>query len=456
MESDDAKRGIWSSKIGFIFAAAGSAIGLGNIWRFPTVAGRSGGAAFVILYLICIFIIGLPVLIAELSIGRHTRKNPIGAMKSLAPNTRWKYLGGYCLVISICVLSYYAVIAGWVVGYVAKAVSGELMKISSAADSESIFTNFAKNPFYEVGLLALFLILTASVIWRGVKGGIEKVTKILMPVLLVILCALVIRSVTLPGASEGLAFYLKPDFSKINFNTFLEALGQALFSLGLGMGIMITYGSYISKKDNIASSAAYVALFDTGIAIMAGFMIFPALFAMGMEPDIGPSLIFQVVPAMLAEMPGGYFFGVGVFLLISIAALTSTISLLEVPVAYAVDEKGWSRRKAVLLLGSLVFILGTFSALSYGASDFLTNLPWLNISFFGAIDKTFSEIAPAVCALIEALFLGWIWKTAKAIEEIEAEGVIFKYKKIWIPFIKIITPLLILIIFANLIKGVFF
>jgi len=456
MELEDTSRGLWSSKIGFIFAAAGSAIGLGNIWRFPTVAGRSGGAAFVILYLICIVIIGLPVIIAELTIGRHTRKNPVGAFKSIAPDTGWKYLGIYCIVISIAILSYYAVIAGWVVGYVIMAISGQFMKISTAADSTAIFTNFAKNPIFEIGLLIVFLFLTASVIWRGVQGGIEKFSKILMPVLLLLLFALVIRSVTLPGASEGLSFYLKPDFSKIDFNTFLEALGQALFSLGLGMGIMITYGSYISKKDNLVSSAAYVALFDTGIAIMAGFMIFPALFAMGMEPDIGPSLIFQVIPAMLAKMPGGYFFGVGVFLLISIAALTSTISLLEVPVAYVVDEKGWNRGKAVFIIGALVFILGIFSALSYGASGFFSNLPGINVSFFGLIDKIFSEIVPATCAFIECLFLGWIWKTAKAIEEIEGEGIIFKYKRIWVPFIKVISPLLILVIFINLIKEIFF
>jgi len=456
METEDTKRGIWGSKIGFIFAAAGSAIGLGNIWRFPTVAGRSGGAAFVFLYLICIFMIGLPVLITELSIGRHTRKNTVGAFKKLAPNTGWKYLGVWGLVSGIAILSFYAVIAGWMFGYFFKALSGELLRIETITDSELIYTNFAKNPLLQLGLLALFIFLTALVIWRGVKGGIEKWSKILMPILLLLLIALVIRSVTLPGASKGLSFYLKPDFSKINLNIFIEALGQALFTLSLGMGTMLTYGSYLSRKDNLSTSALYVCLFDTGIAIMAGFMIFPALFAMNMSPDIGPSLIFQVIPVILAKMPGGYFFGVGIFLLIAIAALTSSISMLEVPVAYFVDEKGWSRGKSVTVLGSIAFVAGIFSALSSGASNFLSKLPGINLDFLNFMDTIFSQFGLATGSLLEALFLGWVWSTAKAIEEIEAEGVIFKYKKIWVPFVKVITPLLILIIFGDLIRRTFF
>jgi len=456
MESDDVKRGIWGSKIGFVLAAAGSAIGLGNIWRFPTVAGRSGGAAFVIIYLVCIFMIGLPVLVTELSIGRHTRKNTVGAFKKLAPNTGWKYLGIWGIIAGICILSFYSVIAGWIIGYFIKAITGGLQKINTTADSELIFTNFAKNPIYQIGLLAVFIVLTCLVIVKGVKGGIEKWSKILMPVLLLLLFALVIRSVTLPGASEGLSFYLKPDFSKINLDILVEALGQALFTLSLGMGTMLTYGSYLSKKDNLSTSALYVCLFDTGIALVAGLMIFPALFAMNMDPDLGPSLIFQVIPAMLAKMPGGYFFGTGVFLLIGIAALTSSISMLEVPVAYVVDEKGWSRKKAVTVLGSFAFVLGLFSALSNGAIGILSRLPLIKIDFLTFMDTAFSQFGLATGSLLEALFLGWVWGTANAIKEIEGEGILFRYKKIWVPFIKIITPLLILIIFADLIRRTFF
>ena len=217
MELKETQRGIWSSKIGFILAAAGSAVGLGNIWRFPTVAGRSGGAAFVVLYLFCVVIVGLPVMIAELSIGRHTRKNPVGAFEKLAPHSGWKYLGVLGIVTGIAILSFYAVIAGWIIGYFFKAVGGEFQRISTAAESEMIFTGFARNPFYQMLLLGVFILLTSLVIWRGVKGGIEKWSKILMPILIVILISLVIRSVTLPGSSKGLAFYLKPDFSKMNF-----------------------------------------------------------------------------------------------------------------------------------------------------------------------------------------------------------------------------------------------
>lgn len=456
MELDDTSRGIWSSKIGFIFAAAGSAIGLGNIWRFPTVTGESGGAAFVLLYLICIVIIGLPVMVAELTIGRHTRKNPAGAFEKIAPGTKWKYLGIFGIITAVCILSFYTVIAGWVVGYFIKAISGSLQTISTAAESKTIYTNFAKNPLFQILLPAFFLTMTSYVIYRGVKGGIERFSKILMPILLVILFFLVARSVTLPGASQGLSFYLKPDFSKIDFSTILEALGQALFSLSLGMGIMITYGSYLPKNDNVSMSALYVCLFDTALAILAGFMIFPALFAMGMNPDMGPSLIFQVIPAMLAKMPGGYFFGVGVFLLISIAALTSTISLLEVPVSYYVDEKGWTRKKTVVIIGSITFVLSVLSSLSEGASGFLTSLPLVHMKFFDIMDTAFANFALAIGSFLVAIFLAYVWKTAKAIEEIESEGVIFKYKKIWIPFIKFISPLLILVIFGNLIYATFF
>ncbi|MBN2365543.1 MAG: sodium-dependent transporter, partial [Calditrichaeota bacterium] len=362
MSSNTNDRGEWSSKIGFVLAAAGSAIGLGNIWRFPYVTGLNGGAAFVFVYLICIFIIGLPYLYAELVLGRFMQKNPVGAIHSLKPGSAWILVGGLGIVTGLFILSYYAVIAGWTFGYIFK------MLIPNTVT----FGEFVANPLLVIGLFAFFVFITVAVVHGGVQGGIEKWSKILMPVLFFLLVVLIIYSNFLPGSGKGLSFYLKPDFSKINGQVILAALGQAFFSLSLGMGLMVTYGSYISKDDNLISSGFYVALADTAIAIMAGLIIFPALFAMGQNPEAGPGLVFNVFPAIFGSMPLGTLVGVIFFILLSIAALTSTISLLEVPTAYLVDEKGLARKISVWLVGGSVFILGLPSLLSQGAVGWLS------------------------------------------------------------------------------------
>ncbi|HSQ47322.1 MAG TPA: sodium-dependent transporter, partial [Lutibacter sp.] len=280
MSNLETSRGNWGSKLGFIVAAAGSAIGLGNIWRFPYVAGENGGAAFVLIYIIFVVLIGLPVMIAELAIGRNTVKNPVGAFKKLLPQSLWKAIGGLGVITGIGILSFYAVIAGFTVGYFIKIILGDFNAIESAAQSGQIFAAFTANPYISIGLLLVFIILTVLVVMGGVSAGIERWSKILMPLLFLLLIILAIYSITLEGATKGLSFYLKPDFSKITLTTFARALGQALFSLSLGMGTMITYGSYISKRDNLVTSAAYVCFFDTLIAILAGLVMFPALFAM--------------------------------------------------------------------------------------------------------------------------------------------------------------------------------
>ncbi len=333
----DAQRGQWSSKIGFIFAAAGSAIGLGNIWRFPYVVGENGGAAFVLLYIIFVVIIGLPYMFAELALGRLSQKNPVGAIEAIKPGSPWKWVGVLGVLTGVGILSFYGVIAGWTFGYIFKMATGNV----------SDFSEFVSNPLMVLFLFALFMLLTTSIVYGGVEAGIERWSKILMPILFILLIGLIIYSVTLDGAGRGLAFYLQPDISKITGKTMLAALGQAFFSLSLGMGLMITYGSYVSKRDNIISSAFYIGLFDTMIAIMAGLIIFPALFAMGESPSAGPSLVFVVLPKLFIQMPGGLVVGTFFFILLTVAALTSTISLLEVPVAYLVDEKKVDRKKIV-------------------------------------------------------------------------------------------------------------
>ncbi len=448
MANLDTSRGSWSSKIGFVVAAAGSAIGLGNIWRFPYVAGQNGGAIFVIIYIFFVVLIGLPVMISELAIGRNTTKNPVGAFKMLFPNSLWKVIGGLGVITGIGILSFYAVIAGYTVGYFIKIVLGDFARIESAAQAGEIFASFTANPFISIGLLFLFVLLTVLVVMGGVSAGIERWSKILMPILLLLLILLAIRSITLPGAEQGLIFYLKPDFSKFTLTTLTWALGQALFSLSLGMGTMITYGSYISKKDNLVTSAGYVCFFDTLIAILAGLVMFPALFAMGMDPAGGPKLVFVVLPSIFAKMPGGMIFGAGIFLLLAVAALTSTISLLEVPVAYFVDEHGWKRKKAVILMGSVTFLMGIPSALALGANHFLTNFIKENFGFLDFMNALFGNYSLSIGAFFIAIFAGYQWGTKAVANEVEQQGNIFFLRRLWIFSIRFICPLAIFVILA--------
>jgi len=444
-------RGIWGSRIGFILAASGSAIALGNIWRFPYVAGQNGGAAFVFIYIMFILIIGLPVLIAELTIGRNTQKNPVGAFKKLFPQSLWKLVGVLGVFTCVAALSFYAVIAGFSVGYFFKILIGDFTQITSGDDSGQIFSQFTSNPFFTIGFLFLFILLTAFIVMGGVSSGIEKWSKILMPILFLLLIILAIRSITLEGATRGLEFYLKPDFSKITITTLAQALGQALFSLGLGLGLMITYGSYVSKQEKLITSATSICFFDTLIAIIAGLVIFPALFAMKMNPAEGPGLVFVVLPSIFTKIPLGMFFGAGLFLLISLAALTSTISILETPVAYYVDEKNWSRKKGTILISLVAFVMGVPSALSFGATELFSNLPLFEMGFLDMMNIVFGNYSLIIGAFFVAVFIGYKWGIKSATEEIERLGNKFKFKSIWAFLIRFICPIAIVIIFGYII-----
>lgn len=437
------QRSQWGSKLGFILAASGSAIGLGNIWRFPYTTGENGGAAFVLVYLICVIVIGIPVLIAELTLGRHTRRNPVGAIKKIIPKGWWKFVGYLGVIAGIVILSYYSVVAGWTIGYILK----------TALHQTGSFSDFIKDPISEVGYFIVFLALTMFVVLGGVKGGIERWSKILMPLLFIILLGLIIFSITLPGAEAGIKFYLNPDFSKITGNTILAALGQAFFSLSLGMGAMITYGSYINKKTNLINSATTVALSDSLIAIMAGLVIFPALFAAGMSPAQGPGLVFNVLPQIFSQMPGGTIVGVFFFILLAIAALTSSISLLEVGVAWAVDEIKLTRTKATLALGFAAFVVGIPSALSQGYSSFFSNLHLLGkTGFLDIVDFLFGSFALTFGGLILSIFIGWKWGSSKASDEI-MYGLDNNYKpllKIWSFLIRFVCPVVIFFVLLNI------
>jgi NSS family neurotransmitter:Na+ symporter len=442
------ERGLWSSKFGFIMAAAGSAIGLGNIWRYPYIVGENGGAAFVVLYLIFVLLIGLPYMLAEFSLGRATQLNPVGAIDKVKPGTKWRIAGFMGIITSVGILSFYGVIAGWTFGFIFK---------SLAADT-SDFGAFIANPIIEIGLYSFFIMITTLIVYKGVEGGIEKWSKILMPVLLLIIIGLIIYANMLPGSSAGLEFYLLPDFSKITFKTVLAALGQAFFSLSLGLGLMVTFGSYIPKSIDIFSAAIIIALTDAAIAIMAGLIIFPALFAMGENPASGPALVFIVFPQLFMQMPGGAIVGAFFFVLLSIAALTSTISLLEVPVSYFVDQKKFKRSKIVWLVAAFVFIVGLPSALSQGSVDFFTNLGLIPLSlsppdFLSQMSFIFGDMFLTVGALILCIFIAWVWGADKAAQELEIGSPLFKkFAPLWKILIKYLIPIVVFVILLGIFK----
>ena len=448
-------RDTWGSKAAFILAAAGSAIGLGNIWGFPTVAGQNGGAAFLLIYLVAVAFIGAPVMLAELIVGRKTGRNPVGAFKALAPRTAWVFVGGLGVLTGLAILSFYSVIAGWTLSYIIKTAAGTF---GPDADTAAIFAEVAGGPVSAIGWHLAFMAITIYVVLGGVRDGIERWTKVLMPVLFVLLVLLAVRAVTLSGASEGLEFYLKPDFSKVTGGVVLAAIGQAFFSLSLGMGAMITYGSYVSKRDNLVSSAAWVVAFDTSIAILAGLIIFPTLFHAGLEPGVGgPGMVFVVLTSLLSSIPpapwGGIVFGTGFFMLLGIAALTSSVSLLEVPTSWAVDERGWSRKRAAFVLGVIAFVIGIPSALANGAVPWLTNLPVVGTDFLTFLFTLFGQYSLVIGALLISLFVGWVWGVQAAGEEVRENDGKFPLGRVWSFLIRFICPVAITAILLNLVWG---
>ena len=443
MENQDlGRRGAWGSKVAFVFAAAGSAIGLGNIWRFPMVVGQNGGALFVLVYILAVALIGFSVMLAELAIGRYSQKNPAGAFEFIKPGSLWKLIGYFGILTAVCILSYYAVIAGWSAGYLVKTATGTFHSGITSELSDKIFTEFSADPIQTILFFLVMIGITTFIVSKGIKGGIERWTKILMPILFLLIVFLAIRALTLPGAKEGISFYLKPDFSQLSGKLVLFALGQAFFSLSLGMGIMVTYGSYISKSDNLVTSAGWVCFFDSLIALLAGIIIFPTLFAIpGIAPTAGTGLVFKVLPLIFSKIPGGVLFGTLFFCLFSIAALTSTISLLEVPVAYFVDERNWSRQKAAILVGLFIFGLGVPSVLSSGGLAFFTK-----INFMGNMDFIFNSLFLPIGALLICLFLGYVWGVKNAAQEVLSGNPRFKLQPLWAFSIKFLSPIMILII----------
>jgi len=437
----------WGSRFGFIMAAAGSAVGLGNIWKFPYLAGANGGAAFVVIYLAIILAIGVSVMLAEFTIGRASGLNAVGAFKKLAGGA-WPLVGWLGVLAGFLILSFYAVVAGWTIKYMIISFTG-LMETAKAGQAGAAFGAFLNASTEQVIYQVLFMVATIVIVHQGIGGGIEKACKVMMPALFVILLVLIVRANTLEGAGKGLEFYLMPDFSKVTGGTFLAALGQAFFSLSLGMGCMITYGSYLSKSESLPFCAVVVPLIDTAVAFLAGLAIFPAVFAFGMEPGAGPGLTFVTLPAVFAQMPMGEIFSCLFFLLLFFAAITSSISLLEVCVAYFKDEMGWSRPMASWVLGGAITLLGIPCALSLAEGT-----PWMiaGKSFFDSVDFLSSNVCLPLGGIFIALFVGWFWLEPARKEATNNGKISFSWEPLWIWSCRLVAPLAIAYIFVSGLK----
>jgi NSS family neurotransmitter:Na+ symporter len=401
----------FGSKLGAVLAAAGSAVGLGNIWRFPIETGQNGGAAFIIIYVACVFLLGIPIMMSEFFIGRHTQTNTAGAYRKLAPGTPWKWVGRLGVLSGFVILSYYSVVAGWTAEYTRLAISNSFDG-KSAADFPVIFNEFVSNPWKSVAWMLAFMIVTHFIVIRGVKSGIEKFSKVMMPALFIIMIILTACSIMLPGASEGLEFLLKPDFSKITGSVILCAMGQAFFSLSLGLGCLCTYASYFRSDTNIGKTALNVALIDTLVAIMSGFIIFPAVFNAGYaisSNDIGPSLLFITLPNVFQQAFGSVpllSYGVSVlfYFLLVVAALTSTISMHEVVTAYVSEEFNMSRRKAATIVTIACSTVGIVCALSFGP---FASVKLFDMNIFDLFDYVSSNIFLPVGGMFISIFTGW-------------------------------------------------
>jgi neurotransmitter:Na+ symporter, NSS family len=435
-------RGNWSSRFGFIMAAAGSAIGLGNLWKFPYLAGENGGGAFVIVYVALIIFLGFSLMLGEMAIGRKANSDAYGSYNKIKKG--FGFIGGMGILSGFLILSYYSVVGGWVLKYIVSSFS-EL-----PVDKAGYFGEFISSPIEPVIYHLLFMGATALIVIRGISGGIEKAAKILMPALFVLIILTAIRSLTLDGAMEGVRYYIFPDFSEITWSVFFAAMGQVFFSLSLGMGIIVTYGSYLNKEEDLEKDAFIIPGLDSFIAIISGFAILPAVFALGFEPSEGPGLMFITLPAVFENMPLGSIVSAIFFLLVLLAALSSSISLMEVTVAFGIDQLNMSRKKSVAVFTSMMFIIGIGASLSMGIWSGFT-IPWIDgesYVIFDFLDLITSYYLLPLGGLLSAIFIGYIWGVDGAVEEIEI-GSQFKMKKIWGVLIRVIVPIMLLIILLS-------
>jgi NSS family neurotransmitter:Na+ symporter len=442
---------MWSSRLAFIFAATGSAVGLGNIWRFPYTAGEFGGGAFVLVYLLCVAAIGLPIMIAEVMLGRRGRQSPINTMRALAAqqgaSPLWQLLGWMGIVSGFLILSFYSVIAGWTLAYVFRSVSGQFVGVDGAG-SELIFSALTADPERLLAWHTIFMVLVVMVVARGVSSGLERAVRWLMPALFVLLVVMVVYAAQAGDFSAGVSYLFTPDFGELRANAgsaILSAMGQAFFSLSLGMGAIMIYGSYLSSHASIGTNAAIIAGMDTLVAVLAGLAIFPIVFANGLEPGSGPGLIFQTLPVAFGQMPFGSLFGTLFFILLVFAAWTSAISLLEPMVAYLVENRGFSRVRASLLAGVTVWLLGIACLLSLNA--------WSGFTIFGKgildlFDYLTANVLLPLGGIFIAIFAGWILDEQVSRGELGADHSRLLYA-VWRWLIRWFAPVCVILVFLN-------
>ncbi|WP_315118147.1 sodium-dependent transporter [uncultured Clostridium sp.] len=451
MENKKIKRESFSGTIAVFFATLGSAVGLGNIWKFPYVVGQNGGGAFLLVYLICIIFIGIPVMVSEFYIGRKTHKNVMGAVKQLSPNPFWKSIGIFSIISAYFIMFFYSSVAGWVYSYVFKALRGDFSNVTSDSVS-ALFNKTVVGPLPPLVWQFIAITVVSLILIKGVEKGIERVTKTLIPLLFILIIVCGVRSLTLPGAYEGLSFLFKVEFSKITPGVVLSAMGLAFFKLSLGMGAMITYGSYFTKDTNLFTTSAKVAIADTIVSLLAGIAIFPAVFSFGMKPEAGPGLLFMTIPLVFSKLPFGNLLLVAFFFLTAIAATTAMISIVEVVIAYLTEEKGMKRSKAVIINAIIILSIGSLATLSADKASLLGNVPvFLGRGFFDTFDFISSNILLPVGGFLIAILIGYFVKKQYLINELSNNEnlknmfIIKLYRYILMG----ITPVLLIIVFLS-------
>ncbi len=435
----------FGSKLGVLAATAGSAVGLGNIWRFPYEVGENGGAAFILVYFTCIFLIGFPIMLSEFALGRLGQQNVMGTFRAMG-HKRWNWIGYAGVLCCFLIMGFYAVVMGWTLEYVYQAVVYGF-EGKTAEDLSQAFTDFSSQTGRPIYWSAVCIVATCAVILQGVTKGIERVSKMLMPLLFVLLIILGVRSLTLEGGMEGLRFLFTPDFSKIDPDVLLSAMGQAFFSLSLGMGCMITYGSYMSKKNNLGLTAFQVTSIDTLVALLSAIAVFPAVFAMGMSPAQGPQLVFVTLPSIFTQMPGGYVWAIAFFVLLAIAALTSTISLVEVVTAFFSEEFKMKRRTAAIMCSAIILGMAVLASLSMGI---WANVKILGHTFFDLFDTISAKYLMPIGGLGISIFSGWVLDQKRLELEVTNQGTLkARFFKGYVFVLKYLIPLAIVSIFLN-------
>ena len=436
----------FGSKLGVILATVGCAVGLGSIWRFPYMLGTNGRAAFLLIYILFMIFLGIPVMVTEFFIGRYSRSNTVGSFKKMAPGTKWCWIGYNGILAAFLILGFYAVVSGWTLEYVWQTVNGNLYS-TPGVDFTAGFDNFSSNALRPIFWTAVFIGLTHFVIASGVEKGIERASKIMMPLLFFILVVMCVRSVTLPNAEAGLVYLFKPDFSKLTSSVVLSAVGQAFFSLSLGMGCLITYSSYFGKDTNMLATAWQVTIINTFVAVLAGIMIFPAVFSFGIAPSAGAQLVFITLPNVFEQLPFSSLWSLIFYILLAMAALTSTISLHEVVTAYIHEEFRMTRKRAAWLVSIGVFILGILSSLSFGL---LKEFTIGGLIFFDALDYLTAKIMLPLGGMLTCIFVGTRVDKKILKAELTNEGTIkFRLFSIYVFFMKYVSPIAIGIVFLN-------